>query len=39
MMNSGYEGQCISEWKLVDFDGLTLNNKLTLITFYSSSTI
>ena len=29
MMNSGYEGQCLSWWKLVIFDGLTLNNKLT----------
>ena len=24
------KGQCLSWWKLVDFDGLTLNEKLTL---------
>ena len=34
MMKSGYEGQYLSWWKLVVFDGLTLTNKLTIIIFF-----
>ena len=35
MMNiCGYEGQCLSWWKLVVFYGLKLNIKLTFISFY-----
>ena len=37
--SNGYEGQCLSWWKLGVFEGLTLNNKLTLIIFYFSSTL
>ena len=29
-----YEGQCLSKLKLVVFNGLTLNKKLTLIIFF-----
>ena len=39
VMNSGYEGQYLSGWKLVVFDGLTLNNKLALIIYIFFSTI
>jgi len=39
ILKSGYKG-LLSKWKLVVFDGLTLDNKLTLlITFYFSSTL
>ena len=37
MMKSGYECQCLSWCQIVVFDGLTLNNKLTIIIFYLSS--
>ena len=30
----GYEGQCLSSRKLVVYDALTLNNKLTLAIFF-----